>query len=105
METKRTRYIIRIFALNQSYEGTSFTSWKNELEEFLQTEYEDYGLEIINDKEELFIKIEYSNIIWEYKCFFGTYKKRYSPLQVDDERWSFIEHGLEEDLKMMGLEN
>lgn len=35
---------------------------------------------------------------------FGSYKKRFKPLLIDDERWITIEKQIFEDLKMRGLE-
>lgn len=62
-----------------------------------------YGLKIISEQKENFITIEYSNIIWEYKILFGSYKKKYKPLTENDERWQFIEESLKSDLKTIGL--
>ncbi len=103
MIEKRTRYITRIFTLDRFYHGTILVSWENELEKFLQEENKHYGLKIISDKEEVFISIEYSNIIWAYRAFFGSYKKKYKALSQDDERWIYIENSLIDDLKTIGL--
>ena len=100
---KNTRYITRIFTLDRFYYGTGYTSWENILDQYLEEESIHYGLKIISEQEEAFIKIEYSNIIWEYKILFGTYKKKYKPLADNDERWQFIEESLKADLKSIGL--
>ena len=49
--------------------------------------------------------MEYTNIIWNYRLFFGSYKKKYKKLEQDDERWKYIEESISEDLKMMELNN
>lgn len=72
---KNTRYLTRIFTLDRFYYGTCYTSWENELDQYLEEENTHYGLKIISEQEEAFITIEYSNIIWEYKILFGSYKK------------------------------
>lgn len=100
---KNTRYIIRIFTLDIFYYGTGYTSWENKLDQYLEEENIHYGLKIISKQEEAFITIEYSNIIWEYKILFGSYKKKYKPLTENDERWQFIENSLKSDLKTIGL--
>jgi len=103
MNTKNTRYIVKIFTLDRFFEGTGFISWQNNLAEFLEEEEKHYGLKIISANPEIFIKIEYSNIIWEYKILFGSYKKKYKPLETNDDRWSIIEKGIIADLKTIGL--
>lgn len=105
MNEKKTRYIVRILTLDRFYSGTGYVSWNNELEKFLEEENKHYGLKIISKQKEVFITIEYSNIIWEYIVLFGSYKKKYKPLLENDERWTIIEQSLQQDLKMMGLEN
>lgn len=64
-----------------------------------------YGLKIHNEIEEVHIIIEYTNIIWNYRIYFGSYKKRYKPLSIDDERWEAIEKIIRQDLKIMGIED
>lgn len=105
MNAKKTRFIIHIFTLDRNYNGIRLTTWnEDDLKKFLQLEEKHYGLKIISDNKETFIKIEYSNIIWNYEIYFGSYKKRFKVLVEGDERWSFIKKGIQEDLKMMGLE-
>lgn len=105
MNEKRTRYITHIFTLDRNYNGIESTTWdKDDLKEFLQFLENHSGLKIISGNKEVSIRIEYSNIIWDYKLYFGSYKKRFKVLVEDDERWFFIEKGIQEDLKMMGLE-
>lgn len=105
MNEKKTRYIVRILTLDRFYYGTGYVSWNNELEKFLEEENKHYGLKIISKQNEGLITIEYTNIIWEYIILFGSYKKKYKPLLKNDERWTFIEQSLQQDLKTMGLEN
>lgn len=100
---KQTRYVLRIFTLDRFYHGLQFISWNNNFETFLKEENKHYGLKIISESFEAFIKIEYSNIIWEYKILFGSYKKKYKPLEIDDERFQIFEEEIKKDLKTIGL--
>lgn len=100
---KNTRYILRIFTLDRLHHSTGYTSWQENTAEFLEKENKHYGLKIISEKAEIFVKIEYSNIIWEYKILFGSYKKKYKKLEPNDERWLIIENGIKSDLKTIGL--
>ena len=100
---KQTRYILRIFTLDRFYKGMQFVSWNNDFETFLKEENKHYGLKIISESFEVFIKIEYSNIIWEYKILFGSYRKKYKPLKIDDERFQIFEEEIKKDLKTIGL--
>lgn len=88
------------------YEGTTLYTWHmEEFKHFLHEKELHYGLHLIAEKEIVSIEIEYTNIIWNYQIYFGSYKKRYHALAQDDERWEQIEKGLIEDLKAMELES
>ena len=105
MEGKGVRYIRRIFSLDREIGQISICTWDNDFDDFLEEENKHYGLKLISDKEEILVVMEYSNIIWNYKIYYGSYKKKYKLLNYDDERWIEIEKGLQEDLKVMGLDN
>ena len=104
MEEKQTRYIRTVFTLDQIKRATGITDWKDNFNEFLQNYEKLYGLKMISTKEEILIQIEYTNIKWDYKIFYGSYKKKYKQLLEEDERWTEIEKQIAIDLKMMGLE-
>lgn len=104
MQGKNIRYINTILTLDRK-ERVSFSIWNNEdINDFLREEELHYGLKLINQNPISYIYIEYTNIIWIYKLYYGTYKKKYKPLQDDDERWNWIKKEIESDLKMIGLE-
>ena len=101
---KKIRYITRVFTLDRIEQGLQASNWdKDDLEPILEDMEKHYGLKIISENKEVFLVMEYSNIIWNYKIYFGSYKKRFKPLAKDDERWQKIEKGLLEDLKTMGI--
>lgn len=105
MNEKCRRHQVRVITLDRFYHGTGFTAWEDMFEEFKKIEDKHYGLKIISEKEEILIQMEYTNIIWNYRLFFGSYKKKYKKLEQDDERWKYIEESISEDLKMMELNN
>lgn len=105
MNDKKTRYIITIFTLDRIDQSTGITTWnKEDYFNFLKEKEKHYGLKLISVKEELLIVVEYTNIIWNYKIYFGTYKKKYHHLILEDERWIKIENQIKTDLKTMGLD-
>lgn len=104
MNEKRIRYCTTIFILDKN-QTFSISLWdKDDYQEFLKEVNKHYGLHLISENKELSITIEYSNIIWNYKVFYGSCKKKFKPLLIDDERWLTIEKQIFEDLKRMGLE-
>lgn len=106
MDNKNIRYVTTIFALDRIINDISISLWNNDDINYILSEQEKhYGLKMISLKEEIFIEIEYKNIIWNYKIYYASYKKRYRELEYNDERWISIEKKLIEDLKMMGIEN
>lgn len=106
MEEKKTRFIYTFISLDKNRTSSSLVTWnKNDYENFIQSEEKHYGLKVISSKEEILINIEYTNIIWNYKIYYSSYKKKYKPLTKDDERWSKIEKQISTDLKMIGLES
>lgn len=105
MKDKRVRYIRNIFTLDCIGRGIGLSHWdKDEFSEFVSTYEKKYGLKLLSEKEEVFILIEYNNIIWNYKIYYGSYKKKYKELKMEDERWTFLEKQVYSELKMMGLE-
>lgn len=87
MYSKRTRYIRRIFTLDRYHKGTGIYTWHIEdFEEYLQEQELHYGLHLISEKEEVSIKVEYTNMIWDYQIYFGSYQKKYHPLTKEDDR-------------------
>ena len=106
MNNKRRKYVNRIIILDRIDWDYDITLWdKEDISDILDELYKEYGLKLINFKEEVFIKIEYSNIIWQYKFYYGSCKRKYHNLTTNDERWPVIEKYIESDLKMIGLEN
>lgn len=102
---KRIRYGTRIFMLDRINQNIGGFIWdKDDLEYILKENEKHYGLKLISEDKKVFIIMEYSNIIWNYKIYFGSYKKRYNELTKDDERWITIETDLAQDLKTMGLD-
>ena len=45
------------------------------LKRFIEEQEKHYGLKLISPKEELLIEVEYTNIIWIYRVYYGSYKK------------------------------
>ena len=106
MDDKRIRYVNRIITLDRINWDNTITIWdKENITDILDEFDKHYGLKLINSQEETSIKIEYSNIIWQYRIYYGSCKRKYNNLTNDDERWTVIEKYIESDLKMIGLEN
>lgn len=106
MNNKRIRYVNRVFTLDKINQSIELTIWdKENITDYLNEYEKHYGLKLINSKELIFIQVEYSNMIWKYRIYLGSYKRKYSSLTINDERWQIIEKDVESDLKMIGLEN
>lgn len=106
MDDKRIRYVNRIITLDRiNWDNTITILDKENITDILDEFDKHYGLKLINSQEETSIKIEYSNIIWQYRIYYGSCKRKYNNLTNDDERWTVIEKYIESDLKMIGLEN
>lgn len=105
MEEKRTRYITTIFTLDRISQALGLITWDDaDLSDFINSYEKHYGLKMISPQPEILITVEYTNIIWNYRILYGSYKKKYKPIQTDDERWTKIENQIESDLKMIGLD-
>lgn len=105
MNEKRIRYCTTVFALDRINQVLGISLWdKDNYQDILKEENKHYGLHLIRENKELSIIMEYSNIIWNYKIFYGSCKKKFNPLLIDDERWLTIKKQIFEDLKRMGLE-
>lgn len=105
MNQKRIRYFTTIFALDRINHIFSLCTQDNDnYTDYLKSYNKHYGLHLIDENKVLFITIEYSNLIWNYKVFLASCKKRFKPLSIVDERWLTIKKQIFEDLKMMGLE-
>lgn len=105
MDNKRTRYVNRIIILDRINWDYNITLWdKEDITDILDEFYKHHGLKLINFQEEVFVKIEYSNIIWQYRIYYSSCKRKYHNLTNDDERWKAVEKYIESDLKMIGLE-
>ena len=105
MIEKRTWYCTTIFVLDRVNQSFSVTVSDNDnYKKYLKSYDKHYGLYWINEKNILSIIIEYSNIIGNYKVLYGSCKKKFKPLSINDERWSRIEKKIYDDLEMMGLE-
>ena len=106
MDKKRIRYVNRIFTLDRINQSIELTIWdKEDITDNIKEYDKHYGLKLLSDKEVVFIKVEYSNMIWQYRIYLGSYKRKYSFLTIDDDRWVIIENDILSDLKMMGIEN
>lgn len=105
MKEKRIRYCTTIFALDRIEQTFSICVWdKDNYKDYLIAYNQHYGLHLLHEEKEISIIMEYSNIIWNYKLFYGSCKKKFKPLLLNDERWQTIEKVIFDDLKMMGLE-
>ena len=105
MNDKKTRYMNTIIIFDKTRGITGITSWRQDsFSEFLVEQEKHYGLKIISKKEEIFVNVEYNNIIWEYKIYYGSYKKKNKIPLISEEKWKKIERQLGIDLKMIGLE-
>ena len=105
MKDKRIRYINKIFTLDRINKSIELTIWdKENINDYLNEFDKHYGLKLINEKEKILVTVEYPNIIWQYRIYYGSYKKKYHTLTKDDERWIYIEKNIESDLKMTGLD-
>lgn len=105
MNDKKTRYINTIITFDKTREGTGITSWREDsFQEFLKEQEKHYGLKLLSKKEEIFVSVEYNNIKWEYKIYYGSYKKKNKIPLISEEKWRKIERQLGIDLKMIGLE-
>ena len=76
---------------------------KEDYEEEIKEFDKHHGFHLISEDKELHIRIEYTNIIWDYKILYASCKKHYKALEKEDERWPLIEKTIEFDLKRMGL--
>lgn len=106
MYNQRTRYCTTILALDRINYCFNFACWDNDAyQELIEIHYKHEGLHLINESPCIYIRIEYLNIIWDYKVFFGSCKKKYKKLDnLEDERWQTIDKYIYDDLKRMGLE-
>ena len=105
MNNKKIRYITSIFTLDKIIQSVGMSIWDNEdITKFIEEQEKHYGLKLISTKEELLIEVEYTNIIWKYRIYYGSYKKRYKELNENDERWEQIEEKVLNDLKIFGME-
>lgn len=107
MPDKHMRIIRRILTLDRINESPviDIADKDEKFKEVFEWYENHYGLKIHNEIEEVHIIIEYTNIIWNYQIYWGSYKKRFKPLSVDDERWEVIENIIGQDLKTMGVED
>lgn len=105
VNNKRTRYVTTIFTLDRIEQSMGITIWdKEDLSDFIENQEKHYGLKLISTTEEILIIVEYTNIIWNYRIYYGSYKKKYPSLLKDDQRWTKIEKRLIDDLKIIGLD-
>lgn len=105
MNNKRIRYVTSIFTLDRLIQSVGITVWDDEdISKFVEEQSKHYGLKLISANKELLIEVEYTNIIWIYRVYYGSYKKRYHPLTINDERWVQIEKRILDDLKIFGME-
>lgn len=106
MNDKNIRYIFTIFTLDKTLQSVGITTWnKDGFTDLLKEQERKYGLKLIRQKEEISIIVEYTNITWIYKIYYGSYKKKYNVLNENDDRWIPIKKQIQTDLKVMGLDN
>ena len=105
MNEKKTRYGLMVFTLDQINRSVGAFAWnEKDIDYIVKDQEEHFGLKPLAIKEEAHIVMEYSNIIWDFKIYYSSFKKRYTPLLDIDERWVTIEKILLEGLKTIGLE-
>lgn len=105
MNDKRIRYITTIVTLDKIVQSVGITVWDDDdISKIVKEQEKHYGLKLVSIKEEILIEIEYTNIIWKYRIYYGNYKKRYKSLALNDERWNEIEDRILADLKVFGME-
>ena len=106
MNDKNIRYIFTIFTLDKTLQSVGITTWnKDGFTDLLKEQERKYGLKLISQKEEISVIVEYTNITWIYKIYYGSYKKKYNVLNENDDRWIPIKKQILADLKVMGLDN
>lgn len=106
MNDKNIRYIFTIFTLDKNLQSVGITTWnKDGFTDLLKEQERKYGLKLISQKEEISVIVEYTNITWIYKIYYGSYKKKYNVLNENDDRWIPIKKQIQADLKVMGLDN
>lgn len=104
MNETQIRYCNTFIALDHPNQNFNISVWnKDDFKDMIEEYYKHYGFHLISEDKELHIHVEYTNIIWDYKLFFASCKKRYKALEQNDERWSEIEETIKYDLKIMGL--
>lgn len=104
MNETTIRYCTTFILLDRPDQDFNISSWnKDDYEDIIEEYDKHYGFHLISKEKELHIRVEYTNIIWDYKIFYASCKKRYKVLEQDDERWTQIEKTIESDLKRMGL--
>lgn len=106
MNDKNIRYIFTIFTLDKNLQSVGITTWnKDGFTDLLKEQERKYGLKLISQKEEISVIVDYTNITWIYKIYYGSYKKKYNVLNENDDRWIPIKKQIQADLKVMGLDN
>lgn len=104
MNEKCIRYCTTFITLDRPGWNFNISSWnKDNYEEEIEEYNKHYGFHLISEEKELHIHVEYTNIIWDYKIFYASCKKRYKVLEPNDERWKVIEEMIEYDLRRMGV--
>lgn len=103
MNNINIRYQTPIFA-NKIEQITGITNYNiKDFSNFIKEPKKHYGSKLINFKEEILVIVEYTNIIWNYKIYYGSYKNKYQSVKIYDHRWEEIEKRIKIDLKMIGL--
>ncbi|MDE6142015.1 MAG: NUDIX hydrolase, partial [Bacilli bacterium] len=99
-----TRYCTTFILLDRIDFCFNTSGWnKSNIKDIIEEYDKHYGFHLISQNSELHIRVEYTNIIWDYKIFYASCKKRYKPLDESDERWVKIEKLIQDDLNRMGL--
>lgn len=104
MNETTIRYCTTFITLDRPNQNFNISAWnKDDYEDIIEEYDKHYGFHLISEDKELHIRVEYTNIIWDYKILYASCKKRYKALEQNDERWKVIEEAINYDLKRIGL--
>lgn len=104
MSKTNIRYCTTFIMLDRPRWEFNVSEWdKDNYLELIPEFDKHHGFHLISQEKEVYIRIEYTNIIWDYKIFYASCKKNTKQLEENDPRWKDIEEIIMSDLKRMGL--